>query len=213
MRITFLLFLTLSSFLISCEDETTDLRKFGLDSHDYFFYNPGSYWVYKRDDDKFDTIRLIDVETSIVTDYKGDQEAEYRVDKFWSTANEEYFERTSKDSIIWVYNKNSGSTEIREIFKYTSKFHTFYSNFFNGDGYVDGICYVKAQGDSTYLGEVYPTKTYIGTVDAENYNDTTFVIHSQATTSSFAKGLGMVRYKYENSDTTFKLELVNFHLE
>lgn len=211
MRITILLFLTISSFLISCDGDKTYVKKFDLDSRDYMFFNEGSYWIYERHDEEIDTIQLVKVEISEVLDYKGDQMTERRVDTYWSTAEKQLFKRTSKDTVIKVFDKVLGKKVEREIFRYSSKFHTYYSDYYKSDEYVDQVCFVIDDTDSTYFGNIYKTKTLVA--DFPYKEDVAVDPDSTRISVTYAKGLGMTWYKNVTDSTEYALKLIGSNIK
>ena len=142
MRIPILLFLTLSSLFISCNESKKTIRKFDLDSHSFLFFNEGSYWVYEHSDNYFDTIRLVEVEQGYKDDKSGDDYVEYRIDKYWSSANQHFFTRTSVDTSIYIFSSQFKHFENRDIFKFTNKFHTYYSDVEKPDEYADNYFFI-----------------------------------------------------------------------
>lgn len=154
MRIPILLFLTLSSLFMSCNKSVKETRKFDLDSHSFLFFNEGSYWVYEdAETNIFDTVTLVEVEQGYKDDKDGDDYVEYRIDKYWSSANQHFFTRTSQDTSIYIFNSQFKHFENRDIFKFTNKYHTYYSDVEKEDQYADNYFYID---------EVKPNMTVAG---------------------------------------------------
>lgn len=137
MRVPILLFLTFFSLFVSCNKSKKDIRKFDLDSNSFLFFNEGSYWIYEHSDNYKDTITLVDVETGYKDDKNGDDYVEYRVDKYWSSANQHYFTRASVDTSVYIYSSQFKKYEYRDIFKFTNKYHTYYSDIEKPEEFVD----------------------------------------------------------------------------
>lgn len=142
MRIPILLFLTLFSLFVSCNKSTKNTRKFDLDSHSFLFFNEGSFWVYAHSENFLDTITLVEVEQGYKDDKDGDDYVEYRIDKYWSSANQHFFTRTSTDTSIYIFSAQQKFFEHRDIFKFTNKYHTYYSDVEKPDDYVDPYFFI-----------------------------------------------------------------------
>lgn len=137
MRTPILLFLTLFSLFVSCNKSIKQTRKFDLDSHSFLFFNEGSFWVYVDHDGGIDTITLVEVEQGYIDDKDGNDYVEYRIDKYWSSANQHFFTRESQDTTIYVFDSQFNIYKYRDIFKFTNKFHTYYSDVEKPDNFVD----------------------------------------------------------------------------
>ena len=142
MRIPILLFLTFFSLFVSCNKSKKNIRKFDLDSQSFLFFNEGSYWIYEHSDNYRDTVTLVEVETGYKDDKNGDDYVEYRIDKYWSSANQHYFTRTSEDTSIYIYSSQFKRFEYRDIFKFTNKYHTYYSDVEKPDEFADPYFFI-----------------------------------------------------------------------
>ncbi len=237
MRIPILLFLTLSLLFVSCNKSTKQTRKFDLDSHSFLFFNEGSFWVYENENNILDTITLVEIEQGYKDDKDGKDYVEYRIDKFWSSANQHFFTRTSQDTSIYIFSSQFKHFENRDIFKFTSKFHTYYSDIEKPDEYSDNYFFIDKikqnlfyNGFSGY-GKVIQSQSDISVVPDSIYDssgnflyldsifnssgdflgiDSTIISTDFGTQTTYINGIGMVEY-IDNVDTT-ELKLKAFYL-
>ncbi len=231
MRIPILLFLTLLSLFISCNDSTKDIRKFDLDSQSFLFFNEGSYWVYLDKDNVVDTITLVEVDQGYKKDRNGDDYVDYRIDKYWSSANQHFFTRASRDTTVFLFDSQYKKYEFRDVFAYKNKYHTYFSDiedrerFLNFDFYLERtypnmiVNGFTGFGKEIFIGASF----YVEPDSILNKNnilvpdtifdylgqyvgiDSTVYAFNQSAEIAYIENIGMVRYTDVDNDTEIKL--------
>jgi len=195
MRTSFLLFLTISAFLFSCKDEEKqEIREFDIDSKDFLFQNPGSYWIYETHDGQEDTITLLESEISLVDGFEDKRLSRQRIDKYYSTIDEDFFYRTSYDTTIYVFHPDLGKYADKKVFKFNNKFHTYISDIKSNQDYRGSDFYINQEivdfpigTDKYYVKEIFGGNTY-----EYKESDSAWVLSSSKSRSVYALGIGMI---------------------
>lgn len=195
MRTSFLLFLTISTFLFSCKDEEKqEIREFDIDTKEFLFQNPGSFWVYDIHDGQEDTITLLESEINLVEGFEDERLTRQRVDKYYSTFDKEFFYRRSYDTTIYVYHPDLGKYEVKNVFKFQNKFHTYISDIKPNQDYRGTDFYINREiidfpigTDKYYVKEIFGGNTY-----AYQDTDSAWVLDSFKSRSVYALGIGMI---------------------
>lgn len=238
MRIPILLFLTLSSLFISCNKSIKETRKFDLDSHSFLFFNEGSYWVYAHSENIIDTVTLLEVEQGYIDDKDGNDYVEYRIDKYWSSANQHFFTRTSTDTTIRVFSHQFKKMEYRDIFKFTNKYHTYYSDVEKPEDFVDENFFIDQIEENININGVnHYGKSILGRPSVKNVPDTIYdafgmfqgydtifdtggnvigydsslVSTNYGTKTTYVDGIGMIQH-INNSDSLWQITLQAYYL-
>ncbi|MGB0869827.1 MAG: hypothetical protein ACPG6V_11735 [Flavobacteriales bacterium] len=195
MRTSFLLFLTLSAFLFSCKDEEKqEIREFDIDSKEFLFQNPGSYWIYETFDGQEDTITLLESEISLVDGFENERLSRQRIDKYYSTFDDDFFYRKSYDTTIYVFHPDLGKYADKKVFKFKNKFHTYISDIKPNQDYRGSDFYINQEivdfpigTDKYYVKEIFGGNTY-------EYKelDSAWVLSSSKSRSVYALGIGMI---------------------